>query len=185
MKRKISAYFKKRKFAFLIVFTALCAGAVAGAFSAVDAASGEVIANDLESGKDIIISSFAENVKFLGWIMLWGVNLFGFPVIIYLLYIKGASLSAALCALVIKDSSSGVVLVLSAVPYLACTIASVMILSQGGLSCSFGLLKSMTGRRVGKGIYENVITMLAEFVIATLIALLGGVCETLIKVNIV
>ncbi len=170
---------------FLIVFTALCAGMVTGAFSAMDAGVNQMGVPEQLAGKDIIISSFMENVKFLGWIMLWGVNLFGFPVIIYLLYIKGASISAALCALVIRDNSSGIALILSAIPYLACTIASVMIFAQGGLNCSFGLFKSMAGRRVGKGIYENVVIMLAEFIPATLIALLGGVCETLIKVNIV
>ena len=185
MKRKLSAYLKKRKFVFLIVFTAICAGMVVGAFSVVDAGVNQGAMPDQLSGKDIIIASFGENVKFLGWIMLWGSNLFGFPVIIYLLYIKGASISAALCALVIRDSSSGIMLALSALPYIACTIASVMILSQGGLNCSFCLFKSMIGIRNAKGMRENVITMLVEFVPATLIALLGGVCETFIKVNIV
>ena len=170
---------------FLIVFTALCVGMVTGAFSALNMGPEPETTLNQMADKDIIISSFAENLKFLGWLVLWGVNLLGFPVIIYLLYAKGASVSAAICALAFQNNSSGILLVLSALPYIACTIASVMLLSQGSLSCSFGMLKGLLGRRTGKGISENLLVMIAEFIPSMLLTLLGGVCETIIKVNIV
>lgn len=184
LKRKLTAYFEKRKFAFLIAFTALCIGMVVGASGAWNLESKpETILNQMPA-KEIIVSSIAENLKFLGWIVLWSVNLIGFPVIVYLLIIKGASISAAVCALTMWDNPSKIAFLVSAIPYLACVIASVMIMSQGGLCCSFSIFKSIWTRRAGKGIRDNVITMVAEFVPAILLTLVGGICETVLKVNI-
>lgn len=181
LKRKVSAYFAKRKYVLLVVFTALCAGMVVGAYSGSKGET-DVVFNQMMQ-KDLIISSFLENVKFLGWLVLWGANLFGFPVIVYLLYTKGATLSAALCALMSGEHSEIMVL-LSVIPYIACTITSVMILSQGALHCSFCLFKNLWIKRGGRGISEEVLLMIVEFIPAILLALLGGVCETIFKVNI-
>lgn len=180
----MSAYFTKRKYVFLIVFTVLCAGMVTGAFSTLNTvAETETMINQM-SHREIIISSFTENLKFLGWVVLWGANLFGFPVIIYLLYAKGITISAAVCGIAMTGKSSAIV-ILSALPYLACTIASIMILSQGSLYCSFRLFKSMWGKRNGNFMSQDVMVMIGEFIPAIALALLGGVCETIFKVNIV
>lgn len=185
LKRKISAYFEKRKYAFLVVFTAICAGVVVGAFGVVNSEAESVAAFNQMSSKEIIVSSFLENLKFSGWLVLWGMNLFGWPVIIYLLYTKGVTISAALCTLSVADSSSGVMLILSVLPYLACTIVSIMILAQGSLCCSFGLFKSLWNKRSGKMNGEGVLMLIGEFIPAAMLSLLGGVCETISKVNIV
>ena len=185
LKRKLSGYFSKRKYALLIVFTALCTGMITGAFAAMNTGVQVEPAINQMGLREIIAASFTENLKFLGWIILWGVNLFGFPVIMYLLFVKGASISAAVCSLVIHNGASSLVPVLSAVPYLACTIASVMLLAQGGVHCSFSLFKGMWEKRGGKSSKENVLIIIAEFIPAALLTFLGGVCETIIKVNIV
>ena len=182
LKRKLSAYFSMRKYMLLIVFTALCAGMVAGAFGVMHNPTQLSAEVNMLSGKELVVSSFSESVKFLGWLVLWGVNLFGFPVILYLIYTKGATLSAALCILA-SDNTSGTLTLLSALPYFACTVASVMILSQGALHSSFGLFKSIWNKR-GNGISEELPVLIAEFVPAMLLALLGGVCETIFKANI-
>lgn len=185
MKRKITEYLTKRKYVILLVFTILCAGMVAGVFSAVEFKNSPEIAVNQLSGKDIIISSFSQNVAFLCKIALWGTNLFGFPAILCLLWQKGASISAAICAMTVWDNSSGILFALSVLPYLACTIASVMILSQGSLNCSLKLFKSVFDKRNNKNISQILASFIAEFAFSTLIAFLGGVCETILKVNIV
>lgn len=184
LKRKVSAYFTNRKYAFLIVFTALCAGMVTGAFGVLNSQGTPIGEINQITGKDIIISSFSENMKFLGWLVLWGVNLFGTPIVIYLLYVKGGTISAALCSLCASGGASGIMFVLSAVPYIACTMASIMILSQGSISCSFCLFRNIWGKRKGRALSEEILIMICEFIPAMLLALLGGVCETIFKVNI-
>ena len=181
LKRKLSAYFAKRKYVLLIVFTAICTGVVVGAFGGVDSKVG-VEFNQLEQ-KELIMSSFLENVKFLSWLVLWGMNIFGAPIIVYLLYTKGAALSAALCILSSSGALGGLQLI-SVLPYLICTVASTMILSQGALHCSFGLFKNMWTKRGGGRYIDEVLTLIAEFIPAILLVLLGGVCETIFKVNI-
>ena len=182
LKRKLSAYFAKRKYMLLIVFTSLCTGMVAGAFGVLHNPAQLSAEINQIAGKELVVSSFSESVKFLGWILLWAVNLAGFPVIIYLIYTKGATLSAAMCILA-SNGASEFMMILSALPYFMCTVASVMVLSQGALYSSSGLFKSVWSKR-GKDWAGELPILIAEFISAMLLAFLGGVCETIFKVNI-
>ena len=183
LKRNISAYLRRNKYMLLIVFTALCTGVVAGAYGAMRGGVAEIVPIDGLTQKGIITASFLENLKFLTWIGLWGVNALGFPVIIYLLYSKGAMLSASVYALFTIGNSNQLMLVISVLPYIMCTVASVMVISHGSLCYSLQLAKNVMIRRNTRNL-PNISRLAAEFALAAIFALLGGVCEAVFKVNI-
>lgn len=182
LKRNISGYFRRNKYMFAIVFTSLCAGAVAGTFGAARGNIPEIMPSDGLAAGNVVMESFLENLKFLVWIVLWGINVAGFPVIIYLLYSKGAVLSASVYALAAMENANHLMLIVSILPYIMCTVAAVMIASQGSLGCSMQLAKSVFFGKKTRNL-PNVYKLTAEFVVAAVLTLLGGVCEAVFNVR--
>lgn len=168
----------------LIIFTALSAGAISGSFGAMRAETLGTAQPLILDNNEIVMMSFLENLKFLGWIALWGLNAIGFPVIIYLLYSKGAYLSAAIYSILILENENQFIAVISIIPYFICTVISAVILSQGSLSCSFAIGKNVIFGKNRRKMSSNIIKLSVSFIIAAIFALLGGFGEALFKVNI-
>jgi len=184
VKRKFSGYLKNNRYVFLIAFTAIIVGAISGAFGVARMGITEIVPPQNISDNSIIMSSFFENLKFLAWIAVWGINAVGAPVIVYLLYTKGAMLSASLYGLLVMESTNQFVRIISTMPYIVCTVASIVVLAQGGLCCSFDVGKVVMMGKNQRNISKNVCKMAISFVVASLIAFIGGICEGVFKVNI-
>lgn len=182
-KRKFKAYINSNKYMLLIIFTALASGGIAGSFGAMRADSLEAVTPLMIDNNKIVMMSFLENLKFLAWIALWGLNVIGFPVIIYLLYSKGAYLSAAVYFVLAAESQNQLLAVISLIPYFVCTIASTAILAQQSLNCSLAIGQNVIFGKILRT-RTNIFKLSISFILASIFALLGGFCEALFKVNI-
>ncbi len=169
---------------FFVVFTSICAGVISGSFGALRAENIQIFQHIEADKNQIIITSFLENMKYFTWIAVWGLNSVGVPVIIYLLYSKGAYISAAVYSIMALESANKFVAVISVIPYIACTVLGTVLLSQASLECSLSVCKTIVfNKQTGKG-QKFVLKLAICFMLSLIAAFLGGLAETLLKVNI-
>lgn len=183
-RRKVLGYLNSNKYMFLIIFTAISAGVIAGSFGAMRAENFDIAEPLHLENEKIMASSFLTNLKLLTWIAIWGLNVIGFPVIIYLLYSKGAYFAAGIYSVLILENTNKLIAVLSIIPYFVCMVAALTVLSYGSLDCSHTVLKSVLFSKNQRKASKSVLKLAICFLISTLLALLGGVCEAWLKVNI-
>lgn len=168
----------------LFVFTAICSGVIAGAFGALRAEQTQIAQIQEMDNNHIIMSSFLGNIKFLIWILLWGLNGVGIPVIVYLLYQKGAYISAAVYSVLAFENVNKFMAVISMIPFVVCTVLSVTFLAHASIENSFSVFCGTILKKNypnGKG---NILKLFLMFLLSGIFALLGGITETLVKVNI-
>ena len=183
-RRKLSAYFGKNKYYYLLIFLVFAAGVAMGVRSVTTGGQDSAaVAGSLQSGQyaytEIIRMSFLKNVKFVFWIFLCSLSILGIPAIAFLLYTKVYSLGCSICALLMATSQANKFTVMAAIlPQIFFTVLSFVFLSQCGAGFSMDLCrKTLFGENVRGSYLAQLGGVALVFGVSVLFVFLSAVCE--------
>lgn len=156
-------------------------GVIYGVFSTCGGAT-EIRVSDMES--DLLtglIKTCIKNVRSLSFIILFSFSAFGVPVIIYLTYLEGFSLSVAL-SLIVTSANCGVFKgIVVCIPAFILNVIAFILMSKIGIELSAQVFKC-TFLNQHKNLFNGLLRRyFYTFIVSLLIMFLAVFAETLIR----